>query len=421
MAYRSADNKNNRAPESLTLSDANSTSTAIPRGLNRLSPELRTAAFYSVIFASGGAANGFAGIWFSSKGITPAQIGIINAAPVVVMLVMNLVVGRLADRAGDWRTVIIIGAILTGLFPLGLFFFGGFAGALVFWTLTTVALQSIVPVADAALMRVTRRRGSDFGSIRAWGSVGYIFIIFASGYVVGWAGIGIFLPLFAGLSMLRGLLSLGLPKFRAHTGETAIRTGASRLGAAMKPAFLLPLLGAAVISSTIGILNGFQGLLWKEQGLSDSVIGALIALGAVSEAAMFFGFRKLATRFSPSALILVAGLTAVFRWAMFGFSPGVALLVPLQLLHSTSYALGFLGSVALVANATSEDIASQAQSFSVFLQQLMSVLALTAFGWLAGAYGAHAYFASAAFAAVGCGLVVLGMRSGRPTASAAGA
>ncbi len=400
------------------MADKTSAAPAAPRGLNRLSPELRTAAFYSVIFASGGAANGFAGIWFSSQGITAGQIGIINAAPVAVMLVMNLVVGRLADRAGDWRTVIVAGAILTGVFPLGLFFFGGFPGALVFWTLTAVAQASIVPVADAALMRITRRRGTDFGSIRAWGTVGYIFVIFASGYIVGWAGIGIFLPLFAGLSMLRGVLSLGLPRFRAPTAEAAIRTGATRLRAAMKPAFLLPLTGAAVIYSTVGILNGFQGLLWRQQGLPDSMIGALIALGAVSEAAMFFGFRRLSTRFSPTVLILVSGLTAVFRWAAFGFSPGIALLVPLQLLHSTSYALGFLGGVNLVANATSEDIASEAQSFFVFLQQVMSVMALTAFGWLAGAYGAHAYFASAAFAAVGCGLVIAGMRTGRTEDSA---
>jgi PPP family 3-phenylpropionic acid transporter len=383
---------------------------AQPRGLNRLSPELRTAAYYLVIFASGGAANGFGGIWFASQGITPAEIGIINAAPVAVMLVMNLVVGRLADRAGDWRTVIMTGSILTGIFPLGLFFFGGFPGALVFWTLTAVAQQSVVPVADAAVMRITRRRGSDFGSIRAWGTIGYIFVIFASGYVIGWAGIGIFLPLFAGLSMLRGLFSLGLPKFRAHLGETPSRTGANRLRAAMKPAFLLPLTGAAVIYATVGILNGFQGLLWKQQGLSDGVIGALIALGAVSEAAMFFGFRRLATRFSPPVLIFVSGLTAVFRWVAFGFSPGIALLVPLQLLHSTSYALGFLGGVNLVANATSEDIASEAQSFFVFLQQLVSVIALTVFGSLAEAYGAHAYFASAVFAGFGCLLVVAGMR-----------
>ena len=396
------------------MADGTSTAAQTPRGLNRLSPELRTAAFYCTMFASGGAANGFVGIWFASQGITPAEIGIISAAPVFVMLVMNLVVGRLADRAGDWRSVIVTGAVLTGIFPLGFFFFGGFSGALVFWTLTSVAQASIVPVADAALLRITRRRGSDFGSIRAWGTIGYILVIFTSGYVVGAFGIGIFLPLFAGLSMLRGLFSLGLPRFRAKAGELVARTGATRLRAAMKPAFLLPLIGCAMIYATIGILNGFQGLLWKQQGIPASEIGALIALGACSEAAMFFGFRKLSKRYSPATLILVSGLTAVFRWVAFGFSPGLALLVPLQLLHSTSYALGFLGGVNLVANATSEDIASEAQSFFVFLQQVMSVLTLTAFGWLAGKYGAHAYFASAIFAAMGCGLVVLGMRVGKP-------
>ena len=37
------------------------------------------------------------------------------------MLVLNLVVGRVADRAKDWRQVIVIGAALGGILPIGLF------------------------------------------------------------------------------------------------------------------------------------------------------------------------------------------------------------------------------------------------------------------------------------------------------------
>ena len=46
----------------------------------------------------------------------------INALPVLIMLGLNLFVGRLADRAADWRQVIVAGALLSAAIPFGLFF-----------------------------------------------------------------------------------------------------------------------------------------------------------------------------------------------------------------------------------------------------------------------------------------------------------
>ena len=66
----------------------------------RLSPELRTTVYYFVNFTSAGAAVAYAGIWFASKGISSGEIGVINAVPVFIMLGLNLLIGRLADRFG---------------------------------------------------------------------------------------------------------------------------------------------------------------------------------------------------------------------------------------------------------------------------------------------------------------------------------
>ena len=96
------------------------------------------------------------------------------------------------------------------------------------------------------------------------------------------------------------------------------------------------------------------------------------------------------------------------------FSPGLPILTFLQLLHSVTYALGFLGSVNFIANWTSEDIAAEAQSFSYMLQQGMAVIAVSGFGWLVADYGAHAYAASAAFAALGGVLVWVSLRLQQP-------
>jgi PPP family 3-phenylpropionic acid transporter len=388
----------------------------MPEGRVALSPELRTTAYYFTLLTTSGALTAYAGIWLAGQGLDASQIGLIGSAPVFVMLVLNLVVGRLADRANDWRQVIVVGALLGGVVPIGLFFVHGFWGILLLWTLSLIPMASIAPVADAAAMRMTRRNGTDFGFIRAWGTVGYMAAIVVTGQIVSMFGGGSFLPFLIGLGLVRAVVALGLPKFRAPREELtpAPAAGASRMREVMRPWFLLPLIGWSMVFATHLILNSFQALLWKEQGIDELTIALLIGLGAAAEATMMFVFKRFVGRFPARAVILVSALVAAVRWAAMALAPDVPVLVGLQLLHSVTFALGYLGCVHFIANWTSEDIAAEAQSFFQVLQQAMAVVAVTAFGWLAGRYGVGAYFGSAAFAAVGAVLIWLSMRMMAP-------
>ena len=379
-----------------------------------LPPELRLTIFYFTLYGSGGVANTYGGIWFKEVGLSSGEIGVINATPIFVVLLLNLVVGRLADRAPDWRQAIVLGTTCAALLPIGLFFVSGFWGILLFWSLPFIAQALVNPVADAATMRFTRRRGTDFGFIRAWGTTGYMTAILVTGFLVGQFGSLAFLPLFVAMSLARGGVAQLLPNLRSESEHGAAPTGATRLMQVMKPWFLFPLVGWAMVFSTHIILNGFQGLLWKEQGISPNTIAILIALGAVSEAVMFFTFRRIAARFTARKLILLSAVVSVFRWIAMSYEPGVPILAGLQLLHSITFALGFLGCMNFIANWTDESIAAEAQSFFVMLQQAMSVLALTAFGWISGEWGAKAYLASAAFAAIGAIPVYLSIRMQPP-------
>ncbi len=374
-------------------------------------PELRTTIYYATLFMTMGAITVYAGIWFDGIGLDSRQIGIINAVPVLTMLVLNLVIGRLADRASDWRQVIVTGSVLAALFPVGLLFTDGFWGILIFWTLTAISVASVVPVIDAAAMRMTARRGTDFGAMRAWGTIGYLGIILVTGYLTASFGAAVFLPLLIVVGMARGIVALRLPNFRGGPADRRPQTGATRLRQVMKPWFLLPLVGCAIVFSTHLILNAFQGLLLQRQGIGIDVIGIIIALGAVSEAAMFFAYKRiLYGRFRARTLILVAAIVSALRWLAMTAEPGVPVLIGLQLLHGVTYGMGFMACLSFITNWTSEDIAAEAQSFFVVLQQGMSVLALFVFGWLADIYGAQAYFASAGFAALGAVLIWLSLR-----------
>ena len=386
----------------------------------RVSPELRTTAFYFTFFMGPGAAVMFLPIWLSEKGIAPEQIGLINAVPIFVILAFNLIVGRIADRARDWRSVIVIGALIGGVAPVGLFFVNEFWGILLFWTLASLPGGAVGPVLDAAAMRLARRNGTDFGVMRAWGTVGFMLFNGLTGYLVVWFGSAVFVPLFVGLTLLRAAVSLQLPAFRAPAEQVTVAAvaparAAGRLRDIARPWFILPLFGFTMVFGTHFILNAFASLLWKAQGIPEDVIGPLIALAAAAEALLMFVWTRFGGgRISARTLILISALASVLRWFAMGFAPGVPWLIVLQMTHGITFALGYLGCVHFIANWTSEDIAAETQSLFVVGQQLLSIIAVVGFGALVPVLGAQAYFVASAFALVGGLCIWLSIRMQPP-------
>ncbi|MEO5806927.1 MFS transporter [Devosia sp.] len=392
-----------------------------PPIVDRMSAELRTTIFYISFFMGGGAAVTFLPIWLTEKGITPDQIGIINALPIFLILASNLLVGRVADRASDWRQVIVIGVWLAAVIAFGLLFVNEFWGIMLVWALCALPAGAVGPVIDAATMRMTRRNGTDFGAIRAWGTVGYLVFNAVTGFLVIWFGSDFFVPLFIGLCVIRAAAALILPRFRAPPTEltlTAVQPSPARLSEVFKPWFLLPLIGFSMVFATHYLLNAFTALVWKEQGISADIIGPLIALAGFSEALMMFAFRRFSHRFSARNMILVSAICSALRWIAMGFSPTVPVLIFLQLTHSVTYALGFLGCIHFITNWTHENVAAEAQSLFTMVQQGMAVVALIVFGWLFTFMGAHTFFVAAGFAALGAFCIWLSLQLQQPKAVA---
>ncbi len=376
----------------------------------RAAPEPRIAAYYFCQAMSVGAINAFAGIWLTAQGMSPQQIGVIFAVPVMIIIFVGVPMGRLADRAADWRQVIVAGALASAGVPLLLPAASGFWQLLLVWTACVVTQMMILPITDAAAMRLSRRRSSDFSVLYAWKTVGYLGTILLCGGLLSHWGTAAFLPIFVLLSLLRGVLALGLPNFRNPDAATAARRQVSSFVRTVGWGFMLPLVGWGLVHCTHFILNGFLGLLWHRQGLDANLIGILIAVSGVAETLMFLAFKRFSFRFKPRDLILLSCLAAVVRWGALAFSPGLVWLFPLQCLQALTYALGFLACTNFIADHAHEDVAAEAQSTFAIVQAALGVAALLLFGRLAAQFDAAAFLFPAALAACGAMLVVWSRR-----------
>ncbi len=374
-----------------------------------LTPTRRTGIYFFAQFVAGGTGNAFAGIWFSQQGLTENQIGLMNSIPIAVLLTFNIFIGRLADRASDWRQVIVWGALVSGITSIGLFWATGFVPILFAFALTSIAQAMIVPVADAAGLHLMSKTGGSLGAMRGLSTVGYMFGLLVSGFLIGKFGAWLFVPLFVGFSLLRAGGAMMLPLFKLGMAKQATATP-HRFRNFLEPALLLPLLGWAIVYATHLVLNGFQSLLWSQQGYGTTAISLLIAVGALSEAIAFFLFQRVENRLITRWIILASGVITVLRWVGMAQEPSVVWLVLLQLLHGITFAFGFLACVNFIGRKIPVSAAAEAQSFFLVLQQIAAIIVISAFSLLAGSMGSGAFWGNAAMALVGTLVIIGGFR-----------
>ena len=391
----------------------------MPPALSRLdTPELRASIYQFMVYVPGGVASVFLGIWLSEHGMPADQIGLINALPTLCLLLLNIIVGRIADRADDWRSALIVISMLSALAPLPLYFVSEFWGILLVWAFCATSNGLVAPVIDAATVRMTRRNGTDFGAVRAWATVGYVFAAAGLGLFLNVLGSGAFVTLYVATVVVRAALAFILPRFRAPAPKPTLAgvggevAPPSRLRDSLQLWFVLPLLAFSLVNSSNALIGGFAALLWHENGVPSYFLGPLLGIAAVGEAILMFAWRRFGGRVTARNMILVCAMAGLLRFTVMAFNPPVEVLFLTQTLHAFSFGMGYFGVVHFIANWTNEANAAEAQGFANMLNMGASMMALIVFGVLVEHFGSYAFFYSTvtALLAIACVLVSLKLK-----------
>jgi MFS transporter, PPP family, 3-phenylpropionic acid transporter len=385
-----------------------------------MSAQRRAALYFLVQFLSSGAFHAYGGIWFASLGFSANQIAALSSFPIFVVLLINIFVGRIADRARDWRYVLVIGALASFLFSCGLLLSTRYSVIFIFWSLALIAQSIIVPVADGAALFLTQQGRGEIGTLRGLSTVGYIIGLIATGYIMQSHGGAIFAAMFAAFSGARALAAYTMPEFKTPLEQAKPVTRINLAAQLRAPWLVLPLLGWSIIYATIQVLNSFLALIFQQAGYSEWTISLLIATGAIAEALVFFLFRRFSHYFDLRTLILVSCLVTVFRWVVMATEPSLPVHVMLQSLHGITYAMGFLACVSHIGRNTPQGNEAEAQSLFMTMQLIAAIAVITIFGSLMETYGAKAFWGSAAIALFGAGVVLAGMRFNPPAPIAPG-
>jgi PPP family 3-phenylpropionic acid transporter len=376
-----------------------------------LGPAARTSAFFWFQFTPTAIANIGLPLWLADRGMNASLIGLINAAPLAVSVCLGLAVGKFADRFGDWRGVIILCSLIAATGSLLLEATRSPWGAVVVWSLATVPFLVMTPVADAAAIRTAHQAARSYGSIRVWGTLGFVAATVAAGFAFQSFGTTAFVPLLALCSFLRLAFAWGLPRFR--TGANVSSSAATRpfvvegfgdLKQLMRPWFVAPVLAGALLGASHSAQNGFGPLIWKSQGVPDWLIGVYLAIAPTAEISAMLLSQRVLNLLPARALLLGCCLVGAARWSGYVTPRAPVEIGLLQVLHLVTYGFGYVGVVVFADSWSDASISAQTQAFAALVRSVLLILTYAAFGVLTASMGADVFYIAAGMCLVGAAL-----------------
>ncbi len=361
-------------------------------------------AYYFFFFGAIGCYTYYANLYFEARGLGGGAIGLLAALPPVMLVLGGPLWGALADRFHLHRVLLP----LVTLAPIAPIWWVGQTEALG-WLAAWVALAAFFstatgPLIDSAVLELVAGTPHTFGSIRVWGTFGFIL---ASPTMGALLRPGQLAPIFIGYAVCMaaaGLAAVGLPA-RRQVLHTSYQAGVRQLLA--QPAFVLILAAAFLLGAATNSAFAFYPLHLQHLGASTTLIGLAGALAAVTEIPTLLLVHHLLRRFSAWGSLALGAALYVVRWAVVAVIPGPLLATLAQVLHGVSFGPSLVGGVAYVDEHTPPGLSATGQAvFSATQWGLGAAVGAAAGGWVFEHLGAAGFFLAAA-AVTAAGLVLI--------------
>ena len=361
---------------------------------------LRLSLFYAAFFLSNGVLVPFWPVWLASRGLSPAELGVLFAIGQWVGIAATPVIGTVADHSGNPRRVMLILAAVAMAGFLLCFPAQGFAALVALNALLAASLGTLIPVGDSLAISATQQGRADYGRVRMWGTITFIVATLLGGRILSGRAPDVVLDLVVPLTALNVGGCLLLPRGATHVASGITRSSAWRLMRTRR--YLVFLAAMTLISASHIVYYAFGSLRWQAQGFSNTTIGWLWAEGAAAEAVFLFWGARAVARYGPARLMALGAASGAVRWIVLGLTGDLRLLVLAQLLHAGTVGAVMLGSMHYLGRSIPP---AQAATGQAITNAVVAAIGASVFmplvGALYGAYGGLTYLMMAALSAAG--------------------
>jgi MFS transporter, PPP family, 3-phenylpropionic acid transporter len=376
-------------------------------------PLARFLVLFGTLYAAFGVQSPYLPSLLQSRDLLPQAIALVLAAGTATRLLAAPAAGRLADRLNAPKAVFSIcsGAAATialGYLParsLWLLFLVG--------VLHSAALAPLAPLADmlalgtAAPERCVDRdaRPFHYGWVRGAGSAAFIAGSMLSGQAITQFGVAVVVWLNAALLAAAAFTARAVPVLLPpQDASPAVSTKAGGRGLAVL--FRLPLyrhivLVVALILGSHAMHDSFAVILWEAAGILPATAAVLWSLSVAAEVIVFlFIGRPLLDRLGPAGAAIIAAIAGIVRWATMAQTTWLPALAAIEPLHGLTFALLHLTCMRLLSECVPKHLSATALTlYGTVGIGIPTALLTLASGQLYARFGAHGFWAMAAFSA----------------------
>ncbi|RJF98868.1 MFS transporter [Noviherbaspirillum saxi] len=366
--------------------------------------------FFFAYYGYVGVFSPYASLYFSEKGLSAAQIGILMSLMQVMRIFGPNLWGWVADRHQQRVTVLRITAIAAATAFIGIFIGQTFAQLFLAMVAVNLFTSAQGPLSEALMLSEMRGDLTHYGRLRLWGSVGFILSVTIAGPFLDRYGIGLLPWLALGLLLMVLAASLKMEE-TAHPDDA--KETPSVMALLRKREVLAFFVSTFLMIAAHASLYVFYSLYLAQIGYSNTVIGLMWSLGVVVEIIFFFYQAPLFRRFGVRRLMIASLLIAVVRFLMIGFgAESLVLLLIAQVLHAATFGVHHSASVVTMQRWFAGPLQASGQalytSISYGLGGTLGGLILTG---LWDTFGSHAvYLVAAIFSLGGAVAAVLSYR-----------
>jgi PPP family 3-phenylpropionic acid transporter len=309
-------------------------------------PYWRLASFYAGYFAAIGILLPFLGLYLRYRGFEPVAIGQLVAVLLSMRIVAPVLWAWLADHSGRRTLMIRVMSAAAPVFLVGFLYADSFHGIAVSLALFGCLWSGVLPQYEANTLLHLGRQPQKYGSVRLWGSAGFIAAATLGGaYFSGErvAHVPVVLLALLGLTAVAANLTPGAPDRSRAVGPEGLA------GVLRRREVAGLLLACVLLQASFGPYYVFFTIYLRDLGYTAWEAGLMWAWGVAAEIVVFAYTPRLFQRWSAHALLTGALAATVVRWIWTGWFPGSTLMLVLaQTLHMAGFGIFHAAAVQLV-------------------------------------------------------------------------
>jgi PPP family 3-phenylpropionic acid transporter len=381
---------------------------------------IRFSLTYALMMIGSGIQLPFLPLWLSAQGLSVSEVATVVASMTAVRVVGAPLFATLADATGR-RFLVIRGCAMAALVAYAtLSQMQAYPFILGFGLLAAGLWAPVFPLIEGYSVDTSSRVGLDYGRMRLWASLSFLFGALVSGALLTRVPASHTMLLIAAGQAITFCATFILPpepKHLPHPPQVSVDVVGGALRFLFASRFTVFLVAASLANASHGVLYGISTLHWTGLGFSTFEVGALWASGILAEVVLFFFSGPLVKRFGVARLLCFGLGGGAVRWLGMAFATNLYLIGFLQAMHCVSFVMGHLALMHFIRLNVPLNLRNTAQGlYTAFASGLLLSSVTWASGPLYLRFGGLAFLFPACLAVLGLGVALFYLKRLNPTA-----